>query len=91
MPDESSVTFTYFEPGYSELHQYGPTFICGKFAATDIQTKNDPARDYQSSQMRLISLPNRETELRLEAGGPRRIRHGRPQLKPSVRCIIGRI
>jgi hypothetical protein len=59
-PDENSVAFTYFDPAYSEMIQYGPTFVCGEFAATDIETENDPARDFQSSQMRILSLPNRK-------------------------------
>jgi hypothetical protein len=60
LPAEDSVSFSYFDPAYSELRQYGPTFVCGKFAATDIETENDPARDFQSSQMRILSLPKRK-------------------------------
>jgi hypothetical protein len=60
LPNENSAAFTYFEPGYSELRQFGPTVICGEFAATDIRTENDPSRDYQSSEMRLLSLPKAE-------------------------------
>lgn len=60
-PDENSVAFVYFDPKYSELRQYGPTFVCGEFAATDIETENDQTRDFQSSQMRLLSLPKRKT------------------------------
>jgi hypothetical protein len=62
LPNENSVAFTYFEPSYNELLQYGPTFICGEFAATDVQTENDPSRDYQSSQMRFLSLPKQKTQ-----------------------------
>jgi hypothetical protein len=54
-PDDDKVTFTYFEPGFSELQQYGPTYICGENAYTDIRTENDPARDFQSSQFRILS------------------------------------
>lgn len=61
LPDEHSAAFTYFDPAYSELRQYGPTFACGEFAATDIQTENDPTRDFQSSQMRFLRLPQRKT------------------------------
>jgi len=61
LPDEHSAAFTYYDPAYSELRQYGPTFVCGQFAATDIQTETDAARDFQSSQMRLLSLPRRKT------------------------------
>jgi hypothetical protein len=55
--DDNSATFAYFEPSYSELQQYGPTFICGENAVTDVKTENDPARDFQSSQFRILSLP----------------------------------
>jgi hypothetical protein len=61
LPDEQSAAFTYFDPAHSELRQYGPTFVCGEFAATDIQTENDAVRDFQSSHMRLLSLPQRRT------------------------------
>jgi len=56
-PDNETVTFTYFESGYSELRQYGPTFVCGENAYTDIVTENDPAHDFQSSQFRILSVP----------------------------------
>lgn len=61
LPDENATAFTYFDPVYSELVQYGPTFVCGEFAATDVQTETDPARDFQSSEMRYLSLPKRKT------------------------------
>jgi hypothetical protein len=54
LPDEHSASFVYFDPAYSELRQYGPTFVCNGFAATDITTENDPARDFQMSEMRLL-------------------------------------
>jgi hypothetical protein len=57
LPDEDIATFAYFNSGYSELRQYGPTFICGEYAVTDIKTENDPARDFQSAQIRLLSFP----------------------------------
>ena len=53
-PDQESVTFTYFDSGYDELQQHGPTFVCGDFAATDIETENDPSRDFQSAQCRIL-------------------------------------
>jgi hypothetical protein len=56
-PDKESVTFTYFEPGFSELQQYGPTYVCGETAVTDVKTENDPARDFQSAQVRILSMP----------------------------------
>jgi hypothetical protein len=56
-PDGVSATFAYFEPTYSELKQYGPTYVCGKWAITNVETENDPARAYQSSQFRILSGP----------------------------------
>lgn len=56
-PDLSSTAFCYFDPAYSELHQYGPTCICGESAVTDVETENAPARNYQSSSARLLHLP----------------------------------
>lgn len=60
-PDQNAAVFTYFENGYSELAQYGPTLICGETAMTDITTENDPSRNYQSSQARFLSLPKGNT------------------------------
>ena len=60
-PDDNSVTFTYFEPSYNELQQYGPTHVCGEHAYTDVKTENDRARDFQSSEFRILSLPDRKT------------------------------
>jgi hypothetical protein len=56
-PDNDTVTFAYFEPGFSELQQFGPTYICGEQAYTDIRTENDPARDFQSAQFKILSMP----------------------------------
>jgi hypothetical protein len=61
LPDEHSAAFIYYDPKYNELCQYGPTFVCGEYAATDVQTQNDPARNFQSSQMRLLHLPQGKT------------------------------
>jgi hypothetical protein len=57
LPDMTTATFTYFEPGHNELRQYGPTYVCGETAVTDVRTENDPSRNYQSSQFRILSLP----------------------------------
>jgi hypothetical protein len=56
-----AATFAYFEPGYSELRQHGPTIVCGQYAVTDVVTENDPSRDFQVSQVRILSLPNFST------------------------------
>jgi len=58
-PNNNAVTFTYFEPGFSELKQYGPTFVCGASAYTDVTTENDPSRDFQSSQLKILSMPKK--------------------------------
>jgi hypothetical protein len=59
LPNDTAPAFTYFEPGYDELRQEGPTFACGGFAATDIKTENDPSRDYQSSEFRILNMPRK--------------------------------
>lgn len=53
-PILNSAAFTYFERGYSELRQYGPTFVCGDSILTDTMTVNDPSRNYQSVAVRII-------------------------------------
>jgi hypothetical protein len=56
-PDLSNAAFCYFDPEYSQLSQYGPTSTCGNSAVTDVETENDPSRDYQSSSLRILYLP----------------------------------
>jgi hypothetical protein len=56
-PNTETTAFTYFEEGYSELEQYGPTVVCGEWAVTDVKTENDPSRDFQSSEFRFLSGP----------------------------------
>jgi len=56
-PNSSVATFTYFEKGFNELQQYGPTVCCGESAYTDLKTENDPSRDFQSSEFRILALP----------------------------------
>jgi hypothetical protein len=55
-PNLSSAAFCYFDPAYSQLRQYGPTFTCGESAVTDVETENDPARDFQSSSVRILHM-----------------------------------
>jgi hypothetical protein len=57
-PNLDDAAFTYFEEGYSELRQYGPTTICGQWAVTDVEAQNDPSRDFQSSSIRILSAPS---------------------------------
>ena len=56
-PSEEAASFCYYDPTYSELQQYGPTFTCGGFASTDVKTENDVVTKQQSSQMRILALP----------------------------------
>jgi hypothetical protein len=56
-PNPSVATFTYFEKGFNELQQYGPTVCCGESAYTDLKTENDPSRDFKRSEFRILALP----------------------------------
>lgn len=56
-PDDGTATFAYFDAGYREIQQYGPTFICGENAVTEVKTENDPGRDFQSASVRILALP----------------------------------
>jgi hypothetical protein len=58
-PDLKSMAFCYFNPEIDELKQYGPTHVCGESAVTDVETANDPGRDYQSSSVRILHLPTK--------------------------------
>lgn len=56
--DVSSASFSYYDPEYSELRQYGPTTVCGQTAFTDVVTETDPSRDYQSVQVKILRMPS---------------------------------
>jgi hypothetical protein len=58
-PNEEAASFCYYDPTYSELQQYGPTLTCGGLASTDLKTENDTINNRQSSQIRILALPNR--------------------------------
>jgi hypothetical protein len=60
-PDENFATFTYFDAGYSELQQYGPTIVCGDLVGTEVKTESDPARDFQSSEAVFLKVPQQKT------------------------------
>jgi hypothetical protein len=68
-PNEDAASFSYFDPTYSELQQFGPTMTCGGSAVTDVTTKNDPAREFQSSEVRILALPKNKTQSK-DAGVP---------------------
>ena len=57
-PDDVFATFTYFEPGFSDLRQYGPTMTCGEVATTDFVGENDPDRPGdQTARMMILAWP----------------------------------
>jgi hypothetical protein len=56
-PNLLTTAFCYFDPAYSQLRQYGPTFVCGDSAVTDVETTDDPSRNFQSSQFKILHLP----------------------------------
>jgi hypothetical protein len=60
-PTLENAAFCYFDPAYFQFHQHGPTFTCGDSAMTDVETENDPSRDYQSSSIRILWMPPKGT------------------------------
>jgi hypothetical protein len=58
-PDLTTTAFCFLDPGYSQLKQYGPTVVCGDSAVTDVETEDDPSRQFQSSSMRILRMPKR--------------------------------
>jgi hypothetical protein len=56
-PDENVVTFTYFEPGYNEFRQYGPTVTCGEVATTNFKGETDAQGDSQRVEVRILTWP----------------------------------
>jgi hypothetical protein len=61
-PSEDAASFCYYDPTYSELQQFGPTLTCGGSAQTDVKTENDPSRNYQSSEFRILALPKKSAQ-----------------------------
>jgi hypothetical protein len=55
-PDLINAAFCYFDPAYSQLHQYGPTSVCGAAAVTDLETQSHPT-GYGRSGFRILHLP----------------------------------
>jgi hypothetical protein len=56
-PNEETASFCYYDPTYSELQQYGPTFTCSGFASTEVKTETDTANNRQRSQLKILALP----------------------------------
>jgi hypothetical protein len=56
-PDLLTTAFCYFDPALSRLRQHGPTFTCGDSAVTDVETTDDPSRNFQSSSFRILHMP----------------------------------
>lgn len=53
-PNLQSAAFCSFDPHYSQLKQYGPTFACGNSALTDVKTEDDPEANRQRSSVRIL-------------------------------------
>ncbi len=58
-PDLETSSFTFFDPEYDELKQYGPSFACDETGFSNIETENDPSRNYQSSIVKILAMPNK--------------------------------
>ncbi len=56
-PNEDAASFCYYDPTYSELQQFGPTITCGGFSTT-VKTENDESQNRQSSEVKILALPN---------------------------------
>lgn len=69
-PNEESASFCYFDPTYSELEQFGPTFTCFGTAMTNVVTKNDKSTNFQSSSIKILALSDRRN-LPTEQSSPR--------------------
>lgn len=53
-----AASFTYYDQGYSELQQYGPSTVCGQSALTGLITESDPSEGRQSVQVRILHMPS---------------------------------
>lgn len=56
-PDLRSTAFCYFDPAYSQLRQQGPTFVCGDAAVTEVNTVDDPSRNLQRADFKILHFP----------------------------------
>jgi hypothetical protein len=56
-PRADAATFSYFDPTMNEFGQFGPTFVNGSVAVTDVETESRPEDDFQSSSVRFLYRP----------------------------------
>lgn len=59
LPNSSGSTFSYFDRDYDAFKQFGPTIVCGEFAATDLRFDNDPQKPLQSAQLKILYAPTK--------------------------------
>lgn len=57
--DENAASFWLFNSESGTFTQTGPAVACGEGAGTDTATEDDPARDFQSSQIRILRSPQK--------------------------------
>lgn len=53
-PSPATATFSYFDPTMNEFRQFGPTFVSGQTAFTDIETESRPVENFQSVSVRYL-------------------------------------
>ena len=61
LPDPQVSTFSYFDPTHNDFCQFGPTYVSGQMATTDVETESRPEENFQSSSMRILHLPPKTT------------------------------
>jgi len=62
-PSVEAPTFAYFDPTMDESHQFGPTYVHGQMAMTDVETESRPEdNNFQSSSMRILHMPSKPSE-----------------------------
>lgn len=55
-PTETEASFSYFEPGYSGVVQYGPTFVANGWAFSKVEAMTDGAR--QALEVKVLHQPS---------------------------------
>ena len=56
-PGDDSPAFMFFDSGYDEALQFGPTFVSGRSPVVELKTTNDPNSRAQSSEMKILYIP----------------------------------
>jgi hypothetical protein len=57
-PEDEGATFSYFDPTFNELIQYGPSFACGRVAWSYVKGETSENGDTQSSSIKLLYKRN---------------------------------